>query len=560
MSNPPDIVLFLGHLHPLLVHLPIGLIVLLALLELFARTRRFSHANANTGLILSLTVPAILVTVLCGLMLSQAGGYQDKLLQWHKWTGIGTASACAMAALLYRANLKTAYRVCLFSTVALLVVAGHYGGSLTHGSDYFVRYAPARVRAWFSPPAKPATPATNHVELAQVAAFPRVIQPVLQQNCVSCHGPEKAKGGLRVDSFEALMKGGKAGPVLVAGKAAESDLLKRIHLPVTDEDHMPPDGKPQPSGEDIALVQWWIDSGASPDKKIGELKTPVRVTQILAARLGAPSPVQTAKKVTPKPLKDILASSADLGEELGVALTPLSPQDPWLQCNASIAGTNFSDAELAKLAMLGPNLRWLDLAGTAVTDAGLAQLASMPNLTRLHLERTGVSDAGLAHVTGLTDLEYLNLYGTAISDAGLDQLQTIPKLKQIYVWQTKVTPEGAKAFAGARLDEDQLQQWQDQIAQLNAKIRDAHVSVDVGTILVATNSSNQSTNTISSTATPINEKCPVSGKPIDPSKTLLHNGMLVAFCCDDCKAKFQKDPAPYLAKLESKNQKPTSTQ
>jgi uncharacterized membrane protein len=69
VSNPPDIVLFLGHLHPLMVHLPIGLIVLLALLELLGRTRRFSHATANTGLILSVTVPAILVTVLCGLML-----------------------------------------------------------------------------------------------------------------------------------------------------------------------------------------------------------------------------------------------------------------------------------------------------------------------------------------------------------------------------------------------------------------------------------------------------------------------------------------------------------
>lgn len=554
-------VLFLGHLHPLLVHLPIGLILLLALLELFARTGRFSQANANTGLILSLTVPAIVVTVVCGLLLSQAGGYQDKLLRWHKWTGIGTAAACGVAALLYWANLKTAYRVCLFSTVALLVVAGHYGGSLTHGSDYFVRYAPAPLRAWLSPAAKPATPAsTNKVELAQVAAFPRVIQPVLQQDCVSCHGPEKAKGGLRVDTFEALMKGGKAGPVVVAGKAAESDLLKRIHLPLTDDDHMPPDGKPQPSGEDIALVQWWIDSGASPDKKIGELKTSVRVTQILAARLGAPSPVQTAKKVTPKPLKEILATSADLGEELGVALTPLSSQDPWLQCNASIAGTNFSDAELVKLSKLGPNLRWLDLAGTAVTDAGLTQLASMPNLTRLHLERTGVTDAGLAQLSTLSDLEYLNLYGTAITDSGLDSIQTLPKLKQIYVWQTKVSPDGAKAFAAARLDEDQLQQWQDQIAQLNAKIRDAHVSVDVGTILVSTNSLNSSTNTVSSTATPVNEKCPVSGKPIDPSKTLLHNGMLVAFCCDDCKEKFQKDPAPYLAKLESKNKKPTSTQ
>ena len=142
MSNPPDIVLFLGHLHPLLVHLPIGLIVLLALLELFSRTTRFKQANANVGVILAVAVPAILVTVICGLLLSQAGGYQDKLLRYHKWTGIGTASALAIAALLYRVNLKNAYRLCLFSTLALLVIAGHYGGSLTHGSDYFTRYAP----------------------------------------------------------------------------------------------------------------------------------------------------------------------------------------------------------------------------------------------------------------------------------------------------------------------------------------------------------------------------------------------------------------------------------
>lgn len=557
MSNLSDLVLFLGHLHPLLVHLPIGLIVLLGILEAFACTRRFSQANANTGLILAIAVPAISVTVICGLLLSQAGGYQDKLLQWHKWTGIGTAAACVIAALLFSFGLKTAYRFCLLSTVVLLVFAGHYGGSLTHGSDYYVRYAPAPIRAWFSSPAKTTASNTNRVELAQVVAFPQVIQPVLQQNCVSCHGPEKAKGGLRVDTFEALMKGGKSGAVIVVGKSAESDLLKRIHLPATDDDHMPPNGKPQPSGEDITLLQWWVDAGASADKKFGELKAPARVTQIVANRVGAPSTVQVVKHVAPKPLQEVSAALAELGERLGVALTPLSPQEPWLQCNASIAGTNFSDADLAKLASLGPNLRWLDLAGTAVTDAGIAKLAAMPNLTRLHLERTAVTDAGLAHLTGLSDLEYLNLYGTGVTDAGLDQLQSIPKLKQIYVWQTKVTPEGAKSFAAARLDEDQLQQWQDQIAQLNAKIRDAHVSVDVGTILVATNAA---TNDVSQASTPVNTKCPVSGKPIDATKTVLRDGVLIAFCCDDCKATFEKDPAPYLAKLETKTQKPTSTQ
>ncbi len=255
MSGPSDIVLFFGHLHPLLVHLPIGLVLLLATLEVLAGYPRFKQANVNAGLILALAVPAAAVTVVCGLLLSQAGGYQDKLLQWHKWTGMGTALFCAVAGLLHRLDLKRAYRWCLFSNVALLIVAGHFGGSLTHGSDYFVRYAPARFRSWLTGPTKALPPPTNHVEVAQLPAFSGAIQPVLQQNCVSCHGPDKSKGGLRLDSFAGLTKGGKSGAAIMAGKSAESDLIKRMRLPNTDDDHMPPNGKPQPSSDDIALLQ-----------------------------------------------------------------------------------------------------------------------------------------------------------------------------------------------------------------------------------------------------------------------------------------------------------------
>jgi uncharacterized membrane protein len=548
VSHPPDIVLFFGHLHPLLVHLPIGLVILVALLELLALFPGFKQVNSNAGVILALAVPAAALAALCGWLLSQAGGYQDKLLQWHKWAGISTAIACAIAAILYRLDFKTAYRWCLFPSVILLVVAGHFGGSLTHGSDYFVRYAPAPFRSWFGAQPKAMPPQTNHVEIAQLAAFSGVIQPVLQQNCVSCHGPEKSKGSLRLDTLDGVTKGGKSGPAIVAGKAADSEILKRIRLPGTDEDHMPPDGKPQPGPDEIALLQWWLDAGAPADRKVGELKTSPRITQILAVKFGSPLPV--AKTVAPKPLNEVLTQIVGLADELGIAITPLSPKEPWLQCNASIAGTNFGDAQLAKLTPIGANLRWLDLAGTAVTDAGLAQLASMPNLTRLHLERTQLTDAGLARVSGLNDLEYLNLYATGITDGGLDVLEKIPKLKQLYLWQTKVTPAAGKAFTEARTDRDQLQRWQEEIEQLNAKIRDSHISVDLGTISPAIASTN---------AVPVNAQCHVSGKPVDPSKTVVHNGVLVAFCCDDCKAKFQQDPKPYLAKLESQKESQPTT-
>ncbi len=474
MSSSPEMTQFFGHLHPLLVHLPIGLIVLLAFLEWLARFPRFKNANASSRFILALAVPLALSTALCGWLLSLGGSYGDRLLQWHKWTGIATAAACALAGLFYWLDLKRLYRLCLFSTMIVLVFASHFGGSLTHGSDYLVRYAPKSLLALFGhgPTEK------NVKSIPEMQAFADVIQPLLRQQCVACHGPEKSESELRLDSLAGLLKGGKSGPVLVAGKPAESTLLKRLRLPLHEKEHMPPEGKPQPAPDQISLVQWWIDAGAPTDKKIALLKPPARILRLLQTRYGEPATV--ANKVMPKPLTQVRPLMEKIADELNIAVTTLSPNEPWLQCNASIAGTNFGDAELAKLTPVAANLRWLDLAGTKVSDAGLAQIAAMPNLVRLHLERTSISDAGLARLASLAELEYLNLYGTDITDSGLAQLQILPKLKQLYLWQTKVSPAAAKAFSETLTDSDQLQSWQNEIEQIKAKIKNEQLAVDVG--------------------------------------------------------------------------------
>lgn len=541
MSGPPDIALFLGRLHPLLVHLPIGLVLLLAFLEFAARWPRFRSANSNAGLILAVTVPASLITALCGWLLSLGGGYQDHLLQLHKWLGLATAAACLFAGVLYRLDLKKPYRFTLFASVLALVIASHFGGSLTHGSDYLARYAPIGIRRWLGGTPAPAAVATalgkNNINIDALKAFSDVVQPVFQNDCVSCHGPEKSKAKLRLDSLNAILKGGENGAAVVAGKAGESLLIKRLHLPASDEDHMPPDGKPQPTAEEIALLQWWVDSGAS-DKTLAQLNPPPQINRILQTRFKAPAIL--AKAAAPRPLADALPLGSKMGDELQISILGMSAKEPWLQANASIAGKNFGDGDLQKLTVLGSNIRWLDLAGTSITDTGLVALASMPNLTRLHLERTAITDAGLTKLAPLQSLEYLDLYGTAITDAGLPTLQKLPALKQLYLWQTKVTPNAAQTFAAARLDKDQLQRWQDEIAQLQARIRDAQLDVEMGTSTASASAGK---------AAPINTECPVSGKPVDPSKTTLYEGSVVAFCCDDCKAKFEKDPQPFLSKL-----------
>jgi uncharacterized membrane protein/mono/diheme cytochrome c family protein len=490
MSGPSDITLFFGRLHPLLVHLPIGLIVLLAILETMAFSTRFRNANASTHFILALAVPLATLTALCGWLLSRGGSYGDQLLQWHKWTGIGTAAGCAVAALCYSLNFKRSYRACLGMTIVALIVASHFGGSLTHGSDYLVRYAPGPVRRVFGITSATEAAIKKSTNIAELQVFADLVQPVLQQNCVSCHGPEKSESGLRLDSFEAVLKGGKSGTAVAAGKSAESSLIKRLLLPLHEKEHMPPEGKPQPEPDQVTLMRWWIDAGAPPQQKIGQLKTPARIWRTLQARYGDPAAL--AKKVPPKPLRVIQPLLGKLADDLNIEVTVLSPGEPWLQCNARMAGTNFGDAELARLAPLSSNFRWLDLAGTRVSDAGLAQLEGMPNLVRLHLERTPITDVGLTHLKGLAELEYLNLYSTGVTDAGLEQLHVLSGLKQLYLWQTKVTPAAAAGLTEALRDDEQTQLLQAQIEQLKARLKREHVSIELGVPAGKSSSTNSS--------------------------------------------------------------------
>jgi len=125
------------------------------------------------------------------------------------------------------------------------------------------------------------------------------------------------------------------------------------------------------------------------------------------------------------------------------------------------------------------------------------------------------------------------------------QLGKAQKLRQLYVWQTKVTPVGAKAFTTARVDEDQVRQWEEEIDKLRRLIREQQVTINLGT----TNQPAAAKADIAKAA--LNANCPVSGKPVDPSKTSVYEGKTIAFCCDNCKAKFDADPKPFLANLPS---------
>lgn len=274
--------------------------------------------------------------------------------------------------------------------------------------------------------------------------FVKDIQPILQQQCFKCHGSEKQKGKLRLDSKEAAVKGGKGGPALVAGDGAKSELVRRINLPKTDDDFMPTEGEPLPKAQ-IDLLKQWIDQGAVwPESALVKDSTPAK----------PPGPVLPAAF---KPSAAEQKAIAALAQK-GIDVRPIAANLNWREANLRLHGTSVTDAVTVPLKDI-VGLVDLNLATTKITDAALVNLKGLANLQRLHLELTSVTDAGLAHLKGLTNLTYLNLYGTKVTDAGLEQLKGLKYLRNLYVWQTKVTDGGIAKLKTALPNVDVSKGW-----------------------------------------------------------------------------------------------------
>lgn len=119
--------------------------------------------------------------------------------------------------------------------------------------------------------------------------------------------------------------------------------------------------------------------------------------------------------------------------------------------------TGISDAGLESLKDL-KKLRVLQLPGTAITDRGLATIASQwPDLTELRVGRTRVTDAGLRHLSGMKRLQALGLLNDDVTDDGLAVLSGLPELNDLYLSGTKITDQGLWQLSHLRLKEIRLE-------------------------------------------------------------------------------------------------------
>lgn len=455
---------FIGRFHPVLVHLPIGFLLLAGLLELGRLTNRVEVKDSTISFILFWSAIGATASCIAGYLLSLGGGYETKLLEEHKWQGIWVAVASWIAWISKTDLLFQKFKLGSLLYVPALAVgglftmlAGHHGGSLTHGERYLTQETPEPFRTWMGMEPKTEKEGDEIKPIADVnnaLVYQDIVSPILKARCVQCHNAKKSKGGLRMDEIELLKKGGENGPVFIAEKSDESELIKRCLLPLEDENHMPPKGKTQLSEGQVAILSWWIDQGAPVDKKVAELKTADAVKPALAA-LGKPQSAEG--NVSASIPKDELASlnvsapnASDIEalKKVGVLVTPIATSSHLLDINA-VNASSLTDRQLMLLEPLSEQIVWLKLNNTRITDQAANTLSQLKNLQKLHLENTAISDVSLEKIKDLPRLTYLNLVGTKITDQGLKELAAAKKLTRLHLWKTNVTETGVSALKQA---------------------------------------------------------------------------------------------------------------
>jgi len=429
-----NLIELIGRFHPVLVHLPIGIFVLVIVMDGLARFDKFSYLSASIRLILGIGILSAIFSLVTGYTLSLEGSNNQDLVDNHQWTAIGT-TALFTAYYFLRKKLmakRLAHTATLILLLAMLAWTGHQGGSLTHGEGFLTEGILEKKTI--------AEPQLNIKDINQALVYKDLVQYTLNQKCVQCHGAEKQKGKLRLDDLTWIKAGGKNGSLINTSNPAEGELIKRILLDDIDEHHMPPKEKTQLTDAEMVIFQWWINAGASFDKSVAALAPDAKVIKALASfkeenQRPAKTIIQPRLPIDPldKQIKEKL-------EKMGWVVSTVALDDQHIRLIGHNIETSIKDAMIAA-AEIREHVIELKLSFSSLKDNDLGNLSKFINLEKLWLDHTNISDLTLKQVMSLENLEYLNIVGSNTSSSGLRPLMQLPKLKMIYAQGIKITAD-----------------------------------------------------------------------------------------------------------------------
>jgi uncharacterized membrane protein len=429
---------FIGRFHPLLVHLPIGILLMASLFDWLSYYENFKKLKRSVRLMLLIGTITSLASCITGYLLSQTGEYNATTVSQHQWLGIVTL---VLSFFYWRIKKEKTSELGSKGLAVVMIIfisaTGHLGGTLTHGENYLTEDLNTSSREINF----------TSLDLAKAMYYKDIVEPILNARCYSCHGEAKQKGKLRLDLAEYILKGGKDGKVLVAFHSDESEMINRMLLPLNEKNHMPPKEKPQPSSAEIELLKKWIDLGASFDKSIVALNAVESVQKMVATKNQKEEELNQAVSPADENILDQL-------KKLNVTIQPIAAENNHLSAN--LVNVQSADSVIILLPRLKDQLVWLTVHNSKFTDEHLKAINELTELRKLDISHSSISGKGLASVKNLIHLHQLNLSFTEADRTGAAFVSQLPELNEIFLFNTKVTPsemnELKKQFPKIRYD------------------------------------------------------------------------------------------------------------
>ena len=440
-----EILNWFGRFHPAFVHFPIGLLVAGVIFHWIAiRRPTWKGAEIVPSLYLIGFITSA-IAAFAGWMLAQEGGYDMETIFRHRWLGI---LMVVISFLLWRMTRKgelsaKGSKWLGAGLVFGLLLTGHLGGEMTHGEDYLIESAPEFVKKLVSYEEGTAYAVLEDPDSTQV--YEDIIKPIFQGKCWTCHSSSITKGGLNMEDLEQFLEGGKNGKVIEAN-AETSELYKRITLDPERRKFMPPKGTPL-SFQEVALVEWWIDQGATTDKSVTAVEAPPAIQAILLGRHKLDTkPKSHIEKTKVEPVTEELMNEV-AGQ--GFAIRQIAMNNNFVDVKWKDIDTLDVNQKINVLSQVADKIAWLDLGNSNLSDDALSTIGSMNNLVRLKMENNPITDNGIKSITNLKHLESLNLYNTKISDLCAADLGQLKSLKKLFIWQTDFSEDGINQLKAA---------------------------------------------------------------------------------------------------------------
>lgn len=409
----PALVGWFGNWHPLMLHFPIVLLVVAVYVSLVHK--KISHA------LLTLATITALITAITGFFLSLGSSDKGPILFWHQWLGAGLALLTALWYWLDSQELgqHKVTKGLQLSIVLATVLAGHFGGMITHGEDFL------------------ALPSSNSFEKIpeNPIIYKHIVAQIVDDKCASCHNPNKQKGEYTMNSLKDLIKGGKTGKAIDLEHPKDSELLKRLHLPRADEEHMPPEDKKQLTSTEVQLIEEWIRLGASDTLQLNQLKN----DQPLVALVNNLMRPEAKEKWTKLPKVDetiIAALNSDY-----LTIKKLASTSEALSINL-FASLNYEATLITNLEPIAQNIVHLDLSGIPIGAKEMEFIAKCGNLEILEIDKTPITDTDILHLKSLSKLRSLKVYDTKVSDESIAVFKGLSSLEKLYVKGSAISTDG----------------------------------------------------------------------------------------------------------------------